>query len=999
MELQFWPDLVSVLKKMNSWMVLVVLVILILIIDLVRKRRPRNFPPGPQLFPLVGTVVDFKQPLHLALQKLTGQYGNIFSVQFGSLTFVVVSGYQMVREALVHQAETFADRPNIPLLQEIFRGFGLISSNGHIWRQQRKFASATLKSLAVNFEEKVQEESRYLVETIEEEKGQPFDPHYKINSAVSNIICSITFGNRFDYHDNRFQELLHSLAETLLLIGSFWGQLYNAFPLIMRWFPGPFRKIFRHWEKLQYFVKEVIAKHKEDLDQSEAGDYIDCYLKEIEKFKGDTSSYFHEENLLCCTLDLFLTGTETTATAIRWALLYMAAYPHIQEKVQQEIDAVVGQCRQPSMAEKEKMPYTSAVLSEVLRVGNMVPLGVPRMATSDTTLAGFHLPKGTTLMTSLTSVMFDKNVWETPDTFNPEHFLENGLYRRREAFLPFSAGKRACPGEQLARTELFIFFVALLQKFTFQAPAALSFAFTLSLTRCPKPFQLCAVPRHGHVPAEPHHPAMLNFLRDSISLQTFLIFLFIFLLIADYMKNRNPNNFPPTPFRLPFLGHVYLLDFKDPAVTARKLSKRYGDIFGIHMGSMKFVMVNGMRLVKEVLVNQGDKFLDRPDIPIDEEIFSKIGLISSIGHLWKAQRRFTLSTLRNFGLGKRSLEERIQEECRYLLDVFGDEQGNPFNPQMKVTNAVANVICSLIFGNRFEYHDEDFQRLLKLMYEMTVLHGAVTSQLYNSFPSIMKYLPGAHHTIFKNWRLLKKFMQEQINKHKEDWNPSESRDYIDSYLLEISKDHDSDTFQEEHLIACSLDLMFAGTETTSSTLRWALLFMATHPEIQARVQAEIDTVIGQARPPALEDRNNLHYTNAVIHEVQRKGNVIPFNVPRMASEDTYVDGYYIPKGTGIMANLSSLLLDENEWKTPNTFNPEHFLKDGKFWKNEHFLPFSLGKRACLGELLARSELFLFFTCLLQKFTFQAPPDSTLTLQPLIGITVAPQPYKICAVPR
>ncbi|OPJ76996.1 cytochrome P450 2J2 [Patagioenas fasciata monilis] len=394
---------------------------------------------GPQLFPLMGTYVDFKQPLHLALLKLISRYGNIFSVQFGSLTFVVINGYQMVREALVHQAEIFADRPNIPLLQEIFRGFGLISSNGHIWRQQRKFTLATLKSIAVSFEEKVQEESRYLVETIEEEKGQPFDPHYKINSAVSNIICSITFGNRFDYHDNRFQELLHSLAETLLLIGSFWGQLYNAFPSIMRWLPGPFRKIFRHWEKLEYFVKEVITKHKEDLDQSEAGDYIDYYLKEIEKFKDDTNSYFHEENLLCSTLDLFLTGTETTATAIRWALLYMAMYPHIQEKVQLEIDSVIGQSRQPTMADKENMPYTSAVLSEVLRMGNVVPLGVPRMSTSDTTLAGFHVPKGTTLMTSLTSIMFDKNVWETPDTFNPEHFLENGQYRRREAFLPFSA--------------------------------------------------------------------------------------------------------------------------------------------------------------------------------------------------------------------------------------------------------------------------------------------------------------------------------------------------------------------------------------------------------------------------------------------------------------------------------------------------------------------------------------------------------------------------------
>ncbi|NWY38170.1 CP2J2 protein, partial [Sylvia atricapilla] len=492
---------------------------------------------------------------------------------------------------------------------------------------------------------------------------------------------------------------------------------------------------------------------------------------------------------------------------------------------------------------------------------------------------------------------------------------------------------------------------------------------------------------------------MLRFLWDSISLQTVLIFLFVFLLIADYMKNRNPKNFPPTPFRLPFIGHLYLVDFKDPAVAVEKLMKRYGDIFGMHMGSMKVVVVNGIRLVKEVLVNQGDKFLDRPDIPIDEGIFSKMGLISSNGHLWKAQRRFTLSTLRNFGLGKRSLEERIQEECRYLVDAFRDEQGNPFNLQLKVTNAVSNVICSLIFGNRFEYHDEDFQRLLKLLYDIAVFHGAVTSQLYNNFPSIMKYLPGAHQTIFKNWKLVKDFMRQQINKHKEDWNPSEIRDYIDSYLLEISKDHASDTFQDEHLVACALDLMFAGTETTSSTLRWAFLFMATHPEIQAKVQAEIDAVIGQARLPALEDRNNLHYTNAVIHEVQRKGNVIPFNAPRMATEDTYVDGYHIPKGTVVLANLTSLLLDKNEWKTPDTFNPEHFLKDGKFCKNEHFQPFSMGKRACLGELLARSELFLFFTSLLQKFTFQAPPDTTLSLQHTIGIAVAPKPYKICAVPR
>ncbi|NXJ62061.1 CP2J2 protein, partial [Rostratula benghalensis] len=492
---------------------------------------------------------------------------------------------------------------------------------------------------------------------------------------------------------------------------------------------------------------------------------------------------------------------------------------------------------------------------------------------------------------------------------------------------------------------------------------------------------------------------MLQFLWDSISFQMLLIFLVVFLLVFDYMKHRKPKNFPPSPFRIPFVGHVHMVNFTNPQIMVDKLTEKYGDVFSVDMGSTSFVCVNGMRLIKEALVNQGENFMDRPVIPIDREVFSNRGLVSSTGHLWKQQRRFTLTTLRNFGLGKRSLEERIQEECRYLMDAFRDEQGNPFDPHFKINNAVSNIICSVTFGNRFEYHDEDFQKLLQLMDETVTLHGSIMSQLYNSFPTIMKFLPGSHQTIFKNWRMLTSFVRERIDKHKEDWNPSESRDFIDSYLQEMAKANNDGSFQEENLVACALDLLFAGTETTSTTIRWALLYMAMYPEIQARVQAEIDAVIGQARQPSLEDRNNLHYTNAVIHEVQRKSNIIPFNVPRLTVKDTVLDGFLIPKGTALITNLSSVMFDKNEWEAPDTFNPGHFLKDGQFWKREYFIPFSIGKRSCLGELLARSELFLYFTSLLQKFTFQAPPDTTLTLQFKLGITMAPQPYKICAVPR
>ncbi|NXC49698.1 CP2J2 protein, partial [Penelope pileata] len=157
--------------------------------------------------------------------------------------------------------------------------------------------------------------------------------------------------------------------------------------------------------------------------------------------------------------------------------------------------------------------------------------------------------------------------------------------------------------------------------------------------------------------------------------------------------------------------------------------------------------------------------------------------------------------------------------------------GNPFNPHLKITNAVSNIICSVTFGNRFEYHDEDFQKLLQLMDETVTLAALLFPKLYNFFPSIMKYIPGSHQTFIKNGKLLKSFVSEKIIKHKEDLNPLESRDFIDSYLLEMDKPNGSD-FHEENLVACALDLLFAGTETTATTIRWALLFMAIYPEIQ-----------------------------------------------------------------------------------------------------------------------------------------------------------------------
>ncbi|XP_054870662.1 cytochrome P450 2D17-like [Amphiprion ocellaris] len=150
----------------------------------------------------------------------------------------------------------------------------------------------------------------------------------------------------------------------------------------------------------------------------------------------------------------------------------------------------------------------------------------------------------------------------------------------------------------------------------------------------------------------------------------------------------------------------------------------------------------------------------------------------------------------------------------------------------------------------------------------------------------------------------------------------------------------------------------------------------------------------------MTDRENLPYTNAVIHEIQRYGNIVPLNVSHMASRDTTLDKYTIPKGTVIMASLHSVLNDESMWETPHSFNPQHFLdQDGEFRKREAFLPFSAGKRVCLGEQLARMELFLFFTSLLQRFSFSAPAGEKPSLEYTMGGIRSPRPYRLCATPR
>ncbi|XP_059931281.1 cytochrome P450 2C15-like [Gadus macrocephalus] len=480
-----------------------------------------------------------------------------------------------------------------------------------------------------------------------------------------------------------------------------------------------------------------------------------------------------------------------------------------------------------------------------------------------------------------------------------------------------------------------------------------------------------------------------------------LVLTLLWWLTAKYRSNVN---LPPGPRGLPLLGNLLQLDKLAPFTTLLKLSASYGPVMTLHLANQRLVVLVGYDVIKEALVENPDDFTSRGPIPLLVRATRGYGLAISNGERWKQLRRFTLSTLRDFGMGRKGMEDWIKEESRHLVDRITSTKASPFDPTFLMSCTVSNVICCLVFGERFSYDNEHFLSLLKIISQTLKHFSSPVGQLYNVFPWLPDRLSRRHRAAFNDIEKLRKFIMENIVEHQDTMNPSAPRDYIDCFLTRLKQEKDNPTseFTLENLESTVLNLYLAGTETTSTTIRFALSVLIKYPDIQEHMQREIASVIGSERCPNMEDKKSLPFTDAVIHEVQRLLDIVPMNLPHYAEHDISFRGYDIPKGTMIIPMLHSVLREEKHWATPWSFNPQHFLDpDGNFKKNPAFLPFSAGKRSCVGESLARMEIFLFMVSLVQRFTFSCPsgPEHIDLSPEHSSFASLPRTYHIVATPR
>ncbi|NWW90534.1 CP1A5 protein, partial [Rhynochetos jubatus] len=486
------------------------------------------------------------------------------------------------------------------------------------------------------------------------------------------------------------------------------------------------------------------------------------------------------------------------------------------------------------------------------------------------------------------------------------------------------------------------------------------------------------------------------------------VFCLVFLLIQS-LQQHVPKGLksPPGPRGYPILGNVLELR-KDPHLVLTRLSQKYGDVMEVRIGTRPVLVLSGLDTIRQALVKQGEDFMGRPDLYSFRHITDGQSLAFSpdSGEVWKARRKLAQNALKTFSIAPSPnssstclLEEHVSKEADCLVTKFLKvmEEEKTFDPYRYLVVSVANVICAICFGKRYDHND---QELLNIVNVGDQFGDVAASGNPADFIPVLQYLPSRTMTLFKdfNKRFLH-FLQKIVKEHYKTYDKNNIRDITDSLIEQcLEKNVESNTAMQipkEQIVNLVNDLVGAGFDTVTTGLSWSLMYLVTYPNIQKKIQQELDQTIGRERRPRLSDRGSLPYTEAFILEMFRHSSFLPFTIPHRqvlsTTRDTVLNGYYIPKDNCVFVNQWQVNHDEKLWKDPLTFKPERFLNAEGTKVNkvdgEKVLIFGMGKRKCIGEPIARWQVFLFLSTLLHQLEFSICDGKKVDMTPRYGLSL------------
>ncbi|KAI6214426.1 hypothetical protein M3Y94_00266900 [Aphelenchoides besseyi] len=490
---------------------------------------------------------------------------------------------------------------------------------------------------------------------------------------------------------------------------------------------------------------------------------------------------------------------------------------------------------------------------------------------------------------------------------------------------------------------------------------------------------------------------------------TWIIVLIVLFLIHNFYWKR--RHLPPGPMPLPFVGN--LLEFlRHPPGEQIQLEwyKKYGKIFTIWMGREPMVVVADFDLIVDTFQKDGAAYEGRPN---EVEYMNLVrggahGVIFSEGQTWSQLRRFSLHTLRDFGLGKNLMQERILDEIKTLFRRVNSEiqtNNGLVGLDELVDLSVGSIINSLMFN--YSYTDDKISEFMDLKLRAQSFmksSGHPSQRLIRTRPNFYRHLPYFKQRLEDardSTNYLFDFFRQRIDEHSRELNQNnlldaEPSDFTMAYLKEQRKREEqgeTELFNYRTLTSLLFDLWVAGQETTSNTIGWAMALLVCNSDVERKAHEELDKVINSDRLITLEDKLHLPYITAIVQESQRLANLLPINLIHRTTRDVKIENHFLPQGTWITPQVSVLMCNPEIYPNPEKFQPERFIdENGKLKRADELLPFSIGRRQCLGINLAVLELFLFIANLLNQYKL-SPAGKLPSLERQHGVTVRINSYQ------
>ncbi|KDP36253.1 hypothetical protein JCGZ_09818 [Jatropha curcas] len=457
-----------------------------------------------------------------------------------------------------------------------------------------------------------------------------------------------------------------------------------------------------------------------------------------------------------------------------------------------------------------------------------------------------------------------------------------------------------------------------------------------------------------------------------------VFFIFIALRIWKKSKSNSTLNLPPGPKKLPLIGNIHNLAGYLPYHRLRDLSNEYGPIMHLQLGEINSIVVSSPELAKEVMKTHDINFAYRPFVLAGDIVSYKCKDIAfaPYGEYWRQLRKMCSLELLT---AKRvqSFKSIREEEGSKLLQSISSSSGSPVNFSKMTSSLTYSIISRAAFGKVCQGEEVFVPAVVKLTEagrSISLADVYPSVKLFNTFSVVRRNVEKIHSEVDKIVENIVKEHKERKRVEDIGMKSKEEEDLVD-VLLKFQENGDVDSsLSDESVKAVILDMFIAGSDTSSTTLEWAMSEMMKNPSIMEKAQAEVRKVFGSKGKVDEAGLHELSYLKLVIKETLRLHPPVPLLLPRENKENVVIEGYDIPAKSKVVVNAWAIARDPKYWDEAERFYPERFINSSIDFKgaNFEFIPFGAGRRMCPGMIFGLASVELPLAQLLYHFDWKLP---------------------------